>query len=310
MKKKLYKFSKDIGFGYLLSLFIFFFLIKLPIISTFIKNNESLNWFLIFIFHFIITFLYFYKYPFYKLNLANDNTYKMCVLCGRLIIKYIFSIFILTILEKLVLQLHVLSKLEIRLAIILMLIIIGLGLPLYFVYLLININWILYLFLLIMIIPLITIIGWFNIKWWALITSALLIWNFINSKEFWSFLMKGKEIKEVPDELNYKWLKNKLIAYGLTFYIYLILLFSNLFETKDMKILDKANIRITTFGCSMGFVVLIMFLYIAYRVFGVKNKKLNKWTDGLVLKIKNCKKYQFYQKQYSIMKMKYKGEKK
>ncbi len=47
------------------------------------------------------------------------------------------------------------------------------------------------------------IIGIFDIKWWAL-ASPLVLWNYINSREFLIFLNKGDTKINIPAKLEYK----------------------------------------------------------------------------------------------------------
>ena len=64
------------------------------------------------------------------------------------------------------------------------------------------------------------IIGIFDIKWWALATSLLVLWNYINSREFLIFLNKGDTKINIPAKLEYRWQVNKIISYIVTFIIY------------------------------------------------------------------------------------------
>lgn len=48
------------------------------------------------------------------------------------------------------------------------------------------------------------IIGIFDIKWWALATSLLVLWNYINSREFLIFLNKGDTKINIPAKLEYR----------------------------------------------------------------------------------------------------------
>ena len=89
------------------------------------------------------------------------------------------------------------------------------------------------IFIFIIIIPLILLLGVFDIKWWALITGLLSFWNYINSSKFLIFLRKGQEPKEIPKELKYKWESNKFRGYVVTIMFYASLVFSSFFEIKS-----------------------------------------------------------------------------
>lgn len=89
------------------------------------------------------------------------------------------------------------------------------------------------IFIFIIIIPLILLLGVFDIKWWALITGLLSFWNYINSSKFLIFLRKGQELKEIPKELKYKWESNKFRGYVVTIMFYASLVFSSFFEIKS-----------------------------------------------------------------------------
>ena len=89
------------------------------------------------------------------------------------------------------------------------------------------------IFVFIIIIPLILLLGAFDIKWWALITGILSFWNYINSSKFLIFLRKGQELKEIPKELKYKWESNKFRGYVVTIMFYASLVFSSFFEIKS-----------------------------------------------------------------------------
>jgi hypothetical protein len=62
------------------------------------------------------------------------------------------------------------------------------------------------------------IVGIFDIKWWALATSLLVLWNYINSREFLIFLNKGDTKIDIPAKLEYRWQVNKIISYYRNFY--------------------------------------------------------------------------------------------
>ena len=92
------------------------------------------------------------------------------------------------------------------------------------------------------------IIGIFDIKWWALATSLLVLWNYINSREFLIFLNKGDTKINIPAKLEYRWQVNKIISYIVTFIIYFSLLFSSvLIEKSNSTFFERGTMRFYTF---------------------------------------------------------------
>ncbi|KXT76597.1 hypothetical protein [Streptococcus sp. DD12] len=96
-------------------------------------------------------------------------------------------------------------------------------------------------------IPVVYFIGIFDLKWWAVITGFLVIWKFINSNDILVLYFKGREIKHIPRRLRYRWKVNELIGYIITSALYVILLISSVFESNNISIEARANIRIYTF---------------------------------------------------------------
>lgn len=118
------------------------------------------------------------------------------------------------------------------------------------------------------------IIGVFNIKWWAFISGSLLLWNYINSKDFLILLNKGLIVENIPPSLELRWQKNRLMAYVVTVITYLTFIISSFFEKKDMEISEKAIIRIVVFGITL-FILVIIYILIQYVFDRRKSKKRN-----------------------------------
>lgn len=89
------------------------------------------------------------------------------------------------------------------------------------------------LVLMIVFLPILLLLGAFDIKWWALVTGFISLWNFINSEDFLMYLRGGKKIENVPKELKYKWSINKFVIYIFTFLFYFSLIISSFFEKKS-----------------------------------------------------------------------------
>ena len=161
--------------------------------------------------------------------------------------------------------------------------------------------WVL-LLLIIVAIPLVYLIGVFDIGWWALVSGLMIIWNFINSKDFLTLLNKGEEVSKIPKKLNYIWQRNKLIFYLVTTLIYLVLIISGLFEEKGISVLDRANIRLKTFGLFMMalifvFVIVLSLIYL-YNHFKMLRRIVDKRKDNRFFSklIKVIEFYTYYHK--------------
>ena len=81
--------------------------------------------------------------------------------------------------------------------------------------------------------PILLLLGAFDIKWWALVTGFITLWNFINSEDFLTYLRGGKKLENIPKELKYKWSINKFVIYVFTFLFYFSLIISSFFEKKS-----------------------------------------------------------------------------
>lgn len=150
------------------------------------------------------------------------------------------------------------------------------------------------LLLILIMVPVTYMIGIFDISWWAIISGLLMIWNFINSKDFLSFQLRGYEIKKVPESLNFKWHKNRLAGYCITTVIYIVLIVSNFFEKKGMSIIDRANVRLyTVIGGILILLVLVIIFSLMSYLYG-KNDRVKNIVDEL-------KKHQIYIKTMEII---------
>lgn len=117
------------------------------------------------------------------------------------------------------------------------------------------------------------IIGIFDIKWWALATSLLVLWNYINSREFLIFLNKGDTKINIHAKLEYIWQVNRIISYIVTFIIYFSLLFSSvLIEKSNSTFFERGTMRFYTF---FGTTVVIILLYVFFRFYFSRNNSLS-----------------------------------
>ena len=117
------------------------------------------------------------------------------------------------------------------------------------------------------------IIGIFDIKWWALATSLLVLWNYINSREFLIFLNKGDTKIDIPAKLEYRWQVNKIISYIVTFIIYFSLLLSSvLIEKSNSTFFERGTMRFYTF---FGTAVVIILLYVFSKFYFSRNNSLS-----------------------------------
>ncbi|RSK16894.1 hypothetical protein D8846_09235 [Streptococcus oralis] len=115
----------------------------------------------------------------------------------------------------------------------------------------------------------------------------MIIWNFINSKDFLILLNKGGEVNKIPSRLNYIWQRNKIIFYIVTTVIYLVLIVSEFFVTSNMSILDRSDIRIKTSIIFMLILIVnlvallsIKYLYKNFKIFKIF---LDKRKDSLII---------------------------
>lgn len=117
------------------------------------------------------------------------------------------------------------------------------------------------------------IVGIFDIKWWALATSILVLWNYMNSREFLIFLNKGDTKIDIPAKLEYRWQVNKIISYVATFILYLSLIFSSvLIEKSNSTFFERGTMRFYTF---FGIIVVIILIYAFSRFYFSRNNSLS-----------------------------------
>lgn len=117
------------------------------------------------------------------------------------------------------------------------------------------------------------IIGIFDIKWWALATSLLVLWNYINSREFLIFLNKGDTKINIPAKLEYIWQVHRIISYIVTFIIYFSLLLSSiLIEKSNSTFFERGTMRFYTF---FGTAVVIILLYVFSKFYFSRNNSLS-----------------------------------
>ena len=95
------------------------------------------------------------------------------------------------------------------------------------------------LLLMLVLLPILLLLGVFDIKWWALVTGFITLWNFINSEDFLTYLRGGEALKDVPKELKYRWSINKLVIYIFTFLFYFSLIVSSFFEKQDPRSFEE-----------------------------------------------------------------------
>ena len=116
------------------------------------------------------------------------------------------------------------------------------------------------LVLMMLLLPILLLLGAFDIKWWALVTGFITLWNFINSEDFLTYLRGGKKLENVPKELKYKWSINKFVIYILTFLFYFSLIISSFFEKKNPCYFEDYLSNGATRVYSMLFLVVSMII--------------------------------------------------
>lgn len=309
MRKKICEFLRDTGaFQTFLSLvLVFVFIVDnlIPSLGISIKENNFFNLSVISI-YFISSFVYIFKYRPMKIeNIKKSVEYKKIISLIREF-EYTISLTVITsTIYRFCKMLNFLPKIIVEnSAGITNLIILIITIRLYFYVLSIIIGlkiWVL-LLLIIVAIPLVYLIGVFDIGWWALVSGLMIIWNFINSKDFLTLLNKGEEVSKIPKKLNYIWQRNKLIFYLVTTLIYLVLIISGLFEEKGISVLDRANIRLKTFGLFMMalifvFVIVLSLIYL-YNHFKMLRRIVDKRKDNRFFSklIKVIEFYTYYHK--------------
>lgn len=139
------------------------------------------------------------------------------------------------------------------------------------------------LVLMLVLLPILLLLGAFDIKWWALVTGFITLWNFINSEDFLTYLRGGKNLENVPKELKYKWSVNKFTAYIVTFLVYASLVLSSLFEIQNPSSFEDYLSNGTTRVYSMLFLVVSMIILFGI-LFGYYYLLNHKKEEGRVAK--------------------------
>ncbi|OFN54251.1 MULTISPECIES: hypothetical protein [Streptococcus] len=286
MRKKICEFLRDTGaFQTFLSLvLVFVFIVDnlIPSLGISIKENNFFNWSIITTF-FISSLFYIFKYRPMNVGYIEKSTdYKKIISLIREIDYTISLIVVTAVVYRFCMLINILSvSTENSLGIINIIALI-ITIRLYFSVISIIIGlkkWVL-LLLIIIGVPLIYLVGVFDISWWALISGLMIIWNFINSKDFLTLFNKGTEIDKVPKKLNFIWQRNKIVFYIVTTLIYLVLIISGSFENNKMSILDRANVRITTLALLMMAIVFIFVVILLLKYLFSHNKMLQKFVKG------------------------------
>lgn len=139
------------------------------------------------------------------------------------------------------------------------------------------------LVLMIVLLPILLLLGAFDIKWWALVTGFITLWNFINSEDFLTYLRGGKKLENVPKELKYKWSVNKFTAYIVAFLVYASLVISSLFEIQKPISFEEYLSNGATRVYSMLFLVVSMIILFGI-LFGYYYLLNQKKEEGRVAK--------------------------
>ena len=140
------------------------------------------------------------------------------------------------------------------------------------------------LVLMIVFLPILLLLGAFDIKWWALVTGFITLWNFINSEDFLMYLRGGKKIENVPKELKYKWSINKFVIYIFTFLFYFSLIISSFFEKKSPCSFEDYLSNGATRVYSMLFLVVSVIILFSI-LFGYYYLLNHKKEEGRVAKV-------------------------
>lgn len=218
MKRKLKKLFNDIfGWHILLGVGIFF------VITHCFQNTSNFIIKMLYLVMVAISISYFLSSNHHKLDRKNDN--NKIALIIRSIVYRLLTVVIFKCLTSFGIEINKnfidLFFLLLSYSLIFSLLAIMMGIKLRTLFV-----------LMIVFLPILLLLGAFDIKWWALVTGFITLWNFINSEDFLTYLRVGKELKDVPRELKYKWSINKLVIYIFTFLFYLSLVISSFFEKK------------------------------------------------------------------------------
>lgn len=131
------------------------------------------------------------------------------------------------------------------------------------------------LLLMLVFLPILLLLGVFDIKWWALVTGFITLWNFINSEDFLTYLRGGKDLKDVPRELKYKWSINKLVIYIFTFLFYFSLIVSSFFEKQNPRSFEEylSNGALRVYSMLFLVVLMIVLFGILFGYYYLLNQK-------------------------------------
>ena len=132
-------------------------------------------------------------------------------------------------------------------------------------------------------------IGVFDLRWWALITGMLTIWNYVNSIEFVILLRKGKNLssENIPNKVHYMWQRNKILGYILSVLLFASLLIADSLENACIVSLDQINLRILTFAVLSTFVAVLYLISVS--LLRPQKKTINTIID--IIKLPKWKKY-------------------
>lgn len=134
--------------------------------------------------------------------------------------------------------------------------------------------------------PILLLLGVFDIKWWALVTGFITLWNFINSEDFLTYLRGGEALKDVPKELKYRWSINKLVIYIFTFLFYFSLIVSSFFEKQDPRsfeeYLSNGALRVYSMLFLVVFVIVLFGILFGYYYLLNQKKKRGRIAEFLL----------------------------
>lgn len=151
----------------------------------------------------------------------------------------------------------------------------------------VNIPWKILLILFSLACFIIFFMGTFSIKQWALVSGILVLWNYMNSKNFLTLIRKGKKLDKIPAKIEYIWQRNNFLSYIFVIMLYITFLISSTVEA--FPIVENLK-KLYGKGLTVGFVrvlllyAIVIFALIVYAI-GVsiipnsKTQKINKITN-------------------------------
>lgn len=151
----------------------------------------------------------------------------------------------------------------------------------------VNIPWKILLILFSLACFIIFFMGTFSIKQWALVSGILVLWNYMNSKNFLTLIRKGKKLDKIPAKIEYIWQRNNFLSYIFVIMLYITFLISPTVEA--FPIVENLK-KLYGKGLTVGFVrvlllyAIVIFELIVYAI-GVsiipnsKTQKINKITN-------------------------------